>query len=41
VLTELKLLPSEVLADIARYRERPFKTFGGVLAGSIKAVSLT
>lgn len=41
VLTDLKLLPSEVLADIARYGERPFKTFGGVLAGSIKAVCLT
>lgn len=41
VLTELELLPQAALAELARYRERPIRTYGGVLAGSIKAVSLT
>jgi L-asparaginase II len=39
VLAELKLLPQEA-AELTRYLERPIKTFGGVLAGTIKAVPL-
>lgn len=40
VLTDLKLLPEDALAELAPYLERPIRTYGGVLAGSIKAVPL-
>ncbi|HKM39359.1 MAG TPA: asparaginase [bacterium] len=40
ILHQLKLLPPETLTTLASYRELPLRTFGGILAGSVKAEQL-